>query len=170
MAAGGAGAALEAATIKTAVAIDAVVAAEGGPADRRALRVGRACLAEGDIAATRLPQSVDRHHSCNRVRRSIAIQRSRRPRSGSSSEDHHWRFHCRRRKRLLPLAAFAGIGALPAEPDGPATPPAVPQTPFVQRSPQQTVSRSHQPPLLWQQFRTPSESIPFEAQTAAPAD
>src|SRR5687768_2860730 len=52
VATGGTGAALEAATIKTAVAIDAVVAAEGGPADRRALRVGRACLAEGDIAAT----------------------------------------------------------------------------------------------------------------------
>ena len=52
----------------------------------------------------------------------------------------------------------------------PPPPPAVPQTPLVQsRPPQQTVSRSQEPPLLWQQFRMPSESIPFDAQTAAPA-
>ena len=53
----------------------------------------------------------------------------------------------------------------------PPPPPVVPQTPLVQsRPPQQTVLRSHEPPLLWQQFRMPSESIPFDAQTAAPAD
>lgn len=52
VATGGAGAALETAAIETAVAIDTVVAAEGGSADGRALRVGRAGPAEGDIAAT----------------------------------------------------------------------------------------------------------------------
>ena len=52
MAASSAGAALEAATVETAVAVDAVVAAEGGSADRRALRVSRARPAEGDVAAT----------------------------------------------------------------------------------------------------------------------
>jgi hypothetical protein len=50
-------------------------------------------------------------------------------------------------------------------------PLAVPQTPFVQsKPPQQTSFRSHQPPLLWQQFKVPSASSPFDAQTAAPAD
>jgi len=51
VAASAAGAALEAATVETAVAIDAVVAAERGSADRRALGIGRARPAEGDIAA-----------------------------------------------------------------------------------------------------------------------
>ena len=52
MAASTAGAALKAAAVETAVAVDAVVAAEGGSADRRALRVSRARPAEGDVAAT----------------------------------------------------------------------------------------------------------------------
>jgi hypothetical protein len=52
MTASTAGAALEAAAVETAVAVDAVVAAEGGSADRRALRVSRARPAEGDVAAT----------------------------------------------------------------------------------------------------------------------
>jgi hypothetical protein len=52
----------------------------------------------------------------------------------------------------------------------PPPPPVVPQTPFAQtKPPQQTMSLSQEPPLLWQQFRTPSESIPFDAQTVAPA-
>src|SRR5215213_6454853 len=52
VAAGTAGATLEAAAVETAVSVDAVVAAEGGPADRRALRVSRARPTEGDVAAT----------------------------------------------------------------------------------------------------------------------
>ena len=52
MTASTAGAALEAAAVETAVTVDAVVAAEGGSADRRALRVSRARPAEGDVAAT----------------------------------------------------------------------------------------------------------------------
>ncbi len=52
MAPGGAGAALESAAVETAVAIDAVVTAEGGSTDGSALRVGRAGPAEGDVAAT----------------------------------------------------------------------------------------------------------------------
>ena len=51
MAASAAGAALEAAAVETAVAVDAVVAAEVGSTDRRALRVSRARPAEGDVAA-----------------------------------------------------------------------------------------------------------------------
>ena len=53
MAAGRAGAALEAAAVETAVAVDAVVAAEGGSADRRAFRVSRARPAESDVAAAK---------------------------------------------------------------------------------------------------------------------
>lgn len=52
MGAGGAGAALEAAAIETAVAVDPVVAAEGGSADGSAFRVGRARPAESNVAAT----------------------------------------------------------------------------------------------------------------------
>ena len=52
MAASAAGATLEAAAIETAVAIDAIVAAEGSSADGRALGIGRARPAEGDITAT----------------------------------------------------------------------------------------------------------------------
>jgi hypothetical protein len=52
MTASTAGAALEAAAVETAVAIDAVVAAEGGSADGSALPISRAGPTEGDIAAT----------------------------------------------------------------------------------------------------------------------
>ncbi len=52
MSASAAGTTIEAAAVETAVAIDAVVAAERGSADRGAFRVGRTCPAEGDIATT----------------------------------------------------------------------------------------------------------------------
>ena len=48
-----AGAAFEAAAVQTAVAVDAVVAAEGGSADRCAFRVSRARPAESDVAAAK---------------------------------------------------------------------------------------------------------------------
>ena len=51
MAAGSAGTALEAAAVETAIAVDAVVAAEGGSAGGRAFRISRARPAESDVAA-----------------------------------------------------------------------------------------------------------------------
>jgi hypothetical protein len=50
MAASAAGAALEAAAIETAVAIDAVIAAEGSSADGSALGIGRTGPADGDVS------------------------------------------------------------------------------------------------------------------------
>jgi hypothetical protein len=51
MGTGGAGAALEAAAIETAIGIDAVVAAERGSADGGAFRVGRARPTKSDVAS-----------------------------------------------------------------------------------------------------------------------
>ena len=120
MAAGAAGATLEAAAVETAVAIDAVVAAEGGSADRRALRVGRARPAEGDIAATstatnRLTDTLGAIETATTLGSSraataliaAAVQRAIAGDPIVVAED-----------RASHLAAFARLGALPTEPDG----------------------------------------------------
>jgi hypothetical protein len=123
MATSATGAALETAAVETAVTFNAVVAAEGGAADRCALSVGGACAAEGDIAA---PSA-----AANRLAdAAAAIEPTAALRSGGAAaaliaaavestvtgdpivvaEDGSSR-----------LAAFARLGALPAETDGAAT-------------------------------------------------
>ena len=122
MAARAAGAALEAAAIETAVAIDAVIAAEGGSADRCALRIGRTRPTEGDISATSA--------SANRATNTLvtikpattlgssgaaaalvaaAIQGTVTGDPVGIAEDS-----------ASHLTTFTCVGALPAEPDGPA--------------------------------------------------
>ncbi len=123
MAASTAGAALEAAAVETAVTIDAVVAAEGGTADRRALRVSRARPAEGDIAATeaatnRLTDTASAIEPTATLGSSgaaatliaAAVQRTIAGDSIVVAEN-----------RSSDLGAFARMGALPTEPDGAAT-------------------------------------------------
>jgi hypothetical protein len=57
----------------------------------------------------------------------------------------------------------------PPSPIVPPEPSPLEQAPLMHASPpQQTMSRSHEPPALWQQLSVPSESMPLEAQTAAP--
>ena len=122
MAASAACATLEAATVETAIAVDAVVAAEGGSADRRALRVGRARPAEGNIAATsaaadRLTDALSAIESAATLRSSgataaliaAAIQRTVAGDPVVVAEDGS-----------AHLAAFTRMGALPPEPNGPA--------------------------------------------------
>ena len=122
MAPGGAAATLETAAIEAAVAIDAVVAAERGSADRGAFRVGRTCPAEGDIAATQAaanwltdalgtiepattlgPSGAATALVAAAVQWTIAGDPIVVAENGASH-----------------LAAFAGMGALSTEPDGPA--------------------------------------------------
>ncbi len=122
MTASAAGAALEAAAIETAVAIDAVIAAERRSANRGALRIGCARATKGDVAtaetatdrATDALTTIEPATTLGSSRAATtlitaAIQRTvaRDPiviaENGSSD-----------------LAAFARVGALPAEPDGPA--------------------------------------------------
>jgi hypothetical protein len=125
MAPGGAGTALEAAAIETAVAIDAVVAAEGGPADGSALRVGRARSAEGDIAAAQAAANwltdalgaIEPTTTLGSSRAAAAIvaatvQRAVAGDSVTVAEDGS-----------SDLAAFARVGALATETDGPAATP-----------------------------------------------
>jgi hypothetical protein len=121
MTASTAGAALEAAAVETAVAVDAVVAAEGGSADRRALRVSRARPAEGDVAATEaattnrltdtastiVPTATLGSSGAAATLITAAVQRTIAGDSIVVAED-----------RAPYLAAFARMGALPTEPDG----------------------------------------------------
>src|SRR5829696_9864231 len=122
VATGGAGAALETAAIETAVAIDTVVAAERGPSDGRAFRVGRACPAEGDIAATQAaanwltdtisaiePAAALRSRGAATALVTAAVQRTIRGDPVVVTEN------CPAR-----LAALARLGALPAKSDSPA--------------------------------------------------
>jgi len=123
VATGGAGAALEAAAIETAVAIDAVVAAEGSSARSGAFRVGRAGPAEGNIAATsaaanRLTDSIraiepaatlgSRGATTTLIAAAVQSTITGDPIVVAENSASH-------------LAAFASSGALPTEPDGPAT-------------------------------------------------
>ena len=120
MAASAAGAALEAAAIETAVAIDAIIAAERSSADGSALGIGRARPAEGDVstAETATDRATDALTTVEpattlgssgaattfvaaAVQRTIAGDPVVIAEDGSSH-----------------LAAFAGMGALPTEPDG----------------------------------------------------
>ena len=125
MAPSGAGAALEAATVEIAVAIDAVVAAEGGSADSGAFPVGRARSAKGNIAAAsaaanRLTDTLSAIEptttlgSCGAATalEAATVQRTITGDPIVVAED-----------RSSHLAAFAGMGALPTEPDGPASTP-----------------------------------------------
>jgi hypothetical protein len=118
-----AGATFETAAVETPVAIDAVVAAEGSPANRRALRVCRARPAEGDIAATqtaadRLANASGTIETATTLGSSraaatfvaAAIQRTVAGDPVVIAED-----------RSSHLAAFARLGALPTESDGAAT-------------------------------------------------
>src|SRR3712207_6319963 len=120
MAPSGAGATLEAAAVETAVTINAVVAAEGGSADRRALRVSGARAAEGDIAATsaaanRLADTSSTIESAATLRSSgaataliaAAVERTIAGDPIVVTEDGPSR-----------LAAFTRLSALAAEPDG----------------------------------------------------
>jgi hypothetical protein len=123
MAASAAGAAFEAAAIETAVAIDAVIAAEGSSADCRALGISRTGPAEGDIStaetacdrATDTPTTVEPAATLRSGRAAAtliaaAVQRTIAGNPVVIAED-----------RSSHLAAFAGMRALPTEPDGPAT-------------------------------------------------
>lgn len=123
MATSAAGAAFEAAAVETAVGINAVVAAEGGSADRCALRVGGACAAEGDVAAppaatNRLADAAGTIESAATLRSSgaaaaliaAAVERTIASDPIVVAENGSSR-----------LAAFAGIGALAAESDGSTT-------------------------------------------------
>jgi len=123
MATSAAGATLEAAAVETAVAINAVVAAEGGSTNRCALRVGRACAAEGDIAApsaaaNRLADTAGTIESAATLRSSgaattliaAAVESTVTGDPIVVTEDGPSR-----------LAAFAGLGALAAETDGATT-------------------------------------------------
>lgn len=122
MSASGAGTTIEAAAVETAVGIDAVVAAEGRPTDRRALGIGRARPAEGDIAAPQTaangltdalgtiePATTLGPSGAAAALISAAVQRAIGgdpvvvAENGSSY-----------------LAAFAGMSTLPPEADGPA--------------------------------------------------
>jgi hypothetical protein len=121
MTASTAGAALEAATVETAVAVDAVVAAEGGSTDRRALRVSRARPAEGDVAATEAATTNRLTDTASTIEPTAtlgssgaaatlitaAVQRTIAGDSIVVAED-----------RAPDLAAFARMSALPTEPDG----------------------------------------------------
>ena len=123
MATSAAGATLEATAVESAVAINAVVAAEGGSTGRRALCVGSACAAEGDVAATeaatnRLADTVGTIEPAATLGSSgaaaaLIAAAVERPVTGDPiviAEDGSPR-----------LAAFAGLGALPPEADGAAT-------------------------------------------------
>ena len=121
MSASTAGATLEAAAVETAVGVDAVVAAEGGSTDRRALCVSRARPADGDVATTeatttnRLTDAASTIEPTATLRSSgaaatliaAAVQRTIAGDSIVVAED-----------RAPYLAAFARLGALPTKPDG----------------------------------------------------
>jgi hypothetical protein len=123
MATSAAGATLEAAAVETAVTINAVVAAEGGATDSCALRVGRACAAEGNIAtpsaaANRLANAVAAIEPTATLRSSRAAAALIAAAVESAvtcdpivvTEDGPSR-----------LAALGRLGALAAEPDSAAT-------------------------------------------------
>ena len=123
MAPSAAGAAVEAAAVETAVAINAVVAAEGRSADRCALSVGGTCTTEGNIAApsataNRLADAAGAIEPAATLRSSgaaatfiaAAVERTIAGDPIVVAEDGPSR-----------LAAFASISALAAETDGPAT-------------------------------------------------
>ena len=123
MAAGGAGAALESTAVETAIAIDAVVTAEGGSADGRAFRVGGARPAESNIAATeaatnwltdaaRAIESATTLGSCGAAPTLIAAAVQSTIAGDPIVVAENGASH---------LAAFARSGALATEPDGPAT-------------------------------------------------
>ena len=120
MAAGAADAALEAAAVETAVAVDAVVAAEGCSADRRALRISRARPAESDVAATQAdtnrltdalrtiePTATLGSSGAAAALKTAAVQRTIAGDPVVVAEN-----------RAPNLAAFACVGALATEPDG----------------------------------------------------
>lgn len=122
MATGAAGAALEAAAVQQSVAIDTVVAAEGSSANGGALRIGRARAAEGDIAAATAAadwltdtagtiESATALGSCRAATTLVtaAVERSIARDPIVIAED-----------RAPDLAAFARVGTLPAQPNGPA--------------------------------------------------
>ena len=121
MAASAAGAAFEAAAIETAVAINAVIAAEGGSADHGALRIGRTRPTEGDISATSAsanrptntlitikPATTLGSSGAAATLVAAAVQGTVTGDPVVIAEDGS---SC--------LAAFSRLGALPAEPDGP---------------------------------------------------
>jgi hypothetical protein len=120
VAAGAAGATLEAAAVETAVAIDAVVAAEGGSADRRALRVGRTRPAEGDIAAT--PAATNwLTHALGTIEPATTLGPSRAATALIAAAVQRTVAGdpvVVAENRSAHLAAFAGMGALAPEPDG----------------------------------------------------
>ena len=122
MATSAAGAALEAAAVETAVAINAVIATEGRSTGCRALSIGRACPAEGDIAASsaRADRATDTLGTIEPATTlgsrgaaaafvATAVQRTIAGDPIVIAED-----------RSAHLAAFARMGTLSAEPDGPA--------------------------------------------------
>jgi hypothetical protein len=122
VAAGATGAALEATTIETAVAIDTVATAEGRSADRGALRIGRTGATECDVstAETATDRATDALTTIEAATTlgsggaaatlvATAVQRSVTGDAIIVAEDGSSH-----------LAAFARIGALPTESDGPA--------------------------------------------------
>jgi hypothetical protein len=122
MGTGGAGAALEAAAIETAISIDAVVAAEGGSADGGAFRVGRARPTESDVASaatatnrlTDTPGAIEPtaalgSRGATTTLIPAAVQSAIAGDSIVVAEDG-----------AAYLAAFARLGTLPTEPDRPA--------------------------------------------------
>jgi hypothetical protein len=123
MGTGGAGAALEAAAIETTIGIDAVVAAERGSADGGAFRVGRARPTKSDVASAatatnRLTDTLGAIEPATTLGArgaattliAAAVQSAIAGDSVVVAED-----------RAAYLAAFARLGTLPTEPDGPAT-------------------------------------------------
>jgi hypothetical protein len=122
MAASAAGAALEAAAIEAAVAIDAIIAAEGSSADGSALGIGRARPAEGDVstAETATDRATDTRTTVEPATTlgssgaattfvAAAVQGTIAGDPVVIAED-----------RSSHLTAFAGMRALPTKPDGPA--------------------------------------------------
>jgi hypothetical protein len=120
MAASAAGATLEAAAIETAVAIDAIIAAERSSADRSALGIGRTRPAEGDISTAKT--------ATNRATDTLTTVE---PTTTLCSSRAATTFVAAAVQRTVAgdpvviaedgsshLAAFAGLGALPTEPDG----------------------------------------------------
>jgi hypothetical protein len=116
-----AGATLEAAAVETAIAVDAVVAAEGGSANRRALRVSRARPTKGNIAATQA--------ATNRLTDALSTIEPATALGPSGAAAALIAAAVQRTIAGYPiviaencsshLAAFAGKGALTTEPDGP---------------------------------------------------
>jgi hypothetical protein len=120
MTAGAASAPFEATAIETTVAIDSVIAAEGGTTDRRALRICRARAAKGDVSTAEAasdrttdavttiePTAALGSRGAATTLIAAAVQRSVAGDPVVITED-----------RSPHLAAFARLGALPTEPDG----------------------------------------------------